>query len=52
MLEEKEVQQYASWKQTKEELSTDERFRKAPEDLRREWYMAYLKTCQLEGNSN
>lgn len=50
MLEEKEADQFKNWSEASKKLKDDDRFTKAPDDEKREWYISFLKTQELEGN--
>ena len=49
MLEEKEADQFKNWSEASKKLKDDERFTKAPDDEKRDWYISFLKTQELEG---
>ena len=49
MLEEKEADQFKNWSEASKKLKDDDRFTKAPDDEKREWYISFLKTQELEG---
>ena len=49
MLEVKKVEEHKNWKEASKDLVDDDRFSSAPEESRREWYIAYLKSLELEG---
>ena len=49
MLEEKEADQFKNWSEASKKLKDDDRFTKAPDDEKRDWYISFLKTQELEG---
>ena len=49
MLEEKEADQFKNWAEASKKLKDDDRFTKAPDDEKRDWYILFLKTQELEG---
>lgn len=52
MLEEKEADQFKNWSEASKKLKDDDRFTKAPDDEKREWYISFLKTQELEGSDS
>lgn len=52
MLEEKEADQFKNWSEASKKFKDDDRFKKAPDSEKRDWYISFLKTQELEGSDS